>query len=283
MFTNREIAISFWLLVLFVYVLINKGTRDAFVKVLKVLASRIFVIVFSLMTIYISGIVYVLYRVSFWDFTLAKGTLIWITFTACALLLNSNDKALEEDFFTKKIIQCFKFTIVIEFIVNTYTFSLFSEIVLTFILVFLGALQAFSGAKEEYKQVEKLTTALINILGIIILSNAVYMVIINYKSFGSISTLKSFLLPIILTILYLPFVYVLALYTVYEHINIRLKMKTYISTALRRYVMYKIFTSLKFKLSALRKFQIRNMLNLTKLKSKEDIKQILSDFKATDM
>jgi len=46
--TDRELAIIFWLIILFIYCLIDKGTRKALANVLKVFCSKIFQIeVFS--------------------------------------------------------------------------------------------------------------------------------------------------------------------------------------------------------------------------------------------
>lgn len=92
MFTNREIAIIFWLGVLLIYCIINKGIRNSLVDVLKVLTSKIFIIIISSMLIYISGIIFVLYKLGYWELYLIKDTSIWIIFTAFVLMISSNDK-----------------------------------------------------------------------------------------------------------------------------------------------------------------------------------------------
>lgn len=185
-------------------------------------------------------------------------------------MISSNDKALQEGFFKGKLIEGIKIIVVIQFIANTYTFNLFIEIILVFTLVFLGALQAIAGTEEKYKPVEKLTDGIISILGLIILSNAIYLTIKDLNALGSLITLKSFLLPIILTGLYLPFVYFFALFLVYEQIYGRIKMKFYIDKKLRKHIMKRIFLLYNFKLHSLRTFQTKNLLNLVNIKSKED-------------
>ncbi|SMP68591.1 hypothetical protein [Anoxynatronum buryatiense] len=273
MFTNRELAISFWLIVLFVFFLVNKGTRESLSNVFKVLCSKIILCVFSIMFIYIAGIIYFLFILGYWDTNLTKDTLIWVTFTAFALLFNSTDKALQEGFFKRKVIESIKIIVVIQFIANAYTFRLLPEIILTFVLVFLGALQAVASFEEKYKQVEKLITTLISILGLMIFANAIHLTVKDFHTFGSLDTLKSFLLPIILTVLYLPLVYCMSLYTIYDHINARLKMKSYIDKKLRRYIIRNIFLKYHFKLHSLRKFQTHSLLNLVKFRSREEVKQ----------
>ena len=174
MFTNREIAIIFWLVVLLIYCITNKGIRNSLIDVLKVLTSKTFIIIMSGKLTYISGIIFVLYKIGYWESYLIKDTAIWSIFTAFVLMLSSNDKALQEGFFKGKIIESIKIIVVIQFIANTYTFNLFVEIILVFVLVFLGALQAFTGTEEKYKPVQKLTDGFISILGLMILSNAIY-------------------------------------------------------------------------------------------------------------
>lgn len=273
MFTNRELAIIFWLIVLFIYCLVNKGIRESLVSVVKKIFSKIFLCVFCIMFIYIAGIIYFLFTLGYWDISLIKDTLIWVIFVAFALLFNSIDKALQKGFFKNKVIENIKIIVVIQFIANTYTFKLLQEIILIFVLVFLGALQAVASFNEEYKQVEKIITTLISILGLMILANAIDLAVKDFYTFGSLDTLKSFLLPIILTFLYLPLVYCMSLYTVYEHINVRLKMKSYIDKKLRRYIMRKVFLKNHFKLLSLRKCQTHSLPNLINFSSREEVKQ----------
>lgn len=283
MFTNRELGIIFWLVVLFIFVIINKNRRESLTDVLKVLTSKIFLIIISFMLIYIAGILYFLYKIGYWELFFIKDTLIWIIFNAFVLMLSSTDKALKEGFFKQKLVESIKIIVVIQFIANTYTFNLYIEIVLVFVLVFLGALQAFSGTDEKYKPVEKFTTGLISVLGLVILSNAIYLAIKEFNSLGSLVTLKSFLLPIILTGLYLPYVYCLALFSVYEKIYGRLKMKSYIDKKLRRIIMRKILFKFHFQLQQLRKFQTKSLLNLLNVKSKDDVKQIFDSLNTIDI
>lgn len=273
MFTNRELAIIFWLIILFIYSLVNTDIRESLVNVFKVLFSKKFLIIFLIMFIYIPGIIFLLFILGYWDVKLIKDTLIWVIFNAFALLLNSTDKALQEGFFKNKVIENIKIIVIIQFIANTYTFNLLPEIILTFVLFFLGALQVVASFEEKYKQVERLVTTLISILGLVILANAIYLAVKDFHSFGSLDTLKSFLLPIILTVFYLPFVYCISLYTLYEHINVRLKLKSYIDKKLRRFIMREIFVKYHFKLRSLREFQTQNLLNLINLRSKEEVKQ----------
>lgn len=275
MLTNREIAIIFWLSVLFIYALINCGTRRALIHVIRNLTSKIIIIVFTLMFIWVSTIVYILYLIGFWGINLIKDTIIWLIFTAFALLINSTSKALEQGFFKNKVIENITYIVLIEFIANTYTFNLIVEIVLIFLLALLGGLQAVAGREEKDKPFLSIVNGLVSILGIAILLNSIYLAIVEIKSFGTIFTIKSFLLPIILTILYLPFIYFLSLYVVYEEINDSLKRKVYIDKSLRRYFMRKILYKFNIKRASLRSFQKTRMDDLTMLNAKENINNIL--------
>lgn len=257
----------------FIFCLANKDIRESLADTFKLLCSMSILRVFSIMSIYIAGIIYFLFILGYWDTNLTKDTLIWITFTAVVLLFNSTDKALQEGFFKRKVIESIKIIVVIQFIANAYTFKLVAEIILTFVLVFLGALQAITNFDEKYKRVERLITILISFVGLIIFVNSIHLITKDFHTFGSFGTLKSFLLPIILTVLFLPLVYCMSLYTIYNHINVCLKMKSYIDKKLRRYIMRNIFLEYHFKLRSLRKFQMHNLLNLVKFSSMDEAKQ----------
>ena len=62
-----------------------------------------------------------------------------------------------------------------------------------------------------------------------------------------------------------------------ERIYGRLKMKSYIDKKLRRAIMRKLFLRFHFKLQLLRKFQTKNLINLTYVKTKEDVKRFFDN------
>lgn len=94
------------------------------------------------------------------------------------------------------------------------------------VLVIIATTQAYSELDKKNIQVTKALTNVIGIIGFIFLGFSIYKTIIDYIIFFSFNTLKAFALPVILTTLFLPFIYLLSLYNAYESFFIRLNLMT---------------------------------------------------------
>lgn len=110
----------------------------------------------------------------------------------------------------------------LQFVINFYNFSLITELILLPILVFIRMLQAFEGLESKNARVAKTLTNLMSIFGFGLLIYSIYKMANGFSDFLKLGTLHSFILPIILTILFLPYLYFLSLYSIYESYFIRL-------------------------------------------------------------
>ena len=94
------------------------------------------------------------------------------------------------------------------------------------ILALIVATQAYSEFDKKNIQVTKLLTNILSIFGFVFLGFSIYKTINVYETCFSINTLQIFALPIILTILFIPFIYFLCLYSAYESYFVRLDFMT---------------------------------------------------------
>ena len=65
-FNNREIALILWLAVIVLAVLLSK-LRKSLVPIVKILASKMFLIIFSLIGAYLFGIILLLKNLEVWQ------------------------------------------------------------------------------------------------------------------------------------------------------------------------------------------------------------------------
>lgn len=119
-----------------------------------------------------------------------------------------------------------KWVIAIEFIVNFYTFSLVKELLLVPIVIFLALLQGVSQSDKRFIQVSKFLENIFAFIGLGLIAFVVYMTFKNYQEIFIIDNLFSFLLPPLLTILLIPFLYLLAIYINYEDLFVRVNFMT---------------------------------------------------------
>ncbi|MED4038122.1 hypothetical protein [Niallia taxi] len=126
----------------------------------------------------------------------------------------------------------FKFSIIPLFIINEYTFNIFVELFLTLLVSFLTILSIYSDSKPEYKSVKKLTNFL---LGVIV----IYIVAFAFKDFvEKIDDVKNVvfwekMFFELLLIAHIPLLKCLQIACYYEHLMIRIKIKSSLAGSFR--------------------------------------------------
>lgn len=224
---------------------------------------------------YVAIIVFALFYFNIWDKTLLKDTIYWAFGGAFILLVNVHKATGEDNHFKKIIIDSFKLIVVIQFLSNLYAFNLVVELIFLPIILFFSIMSAFAEKKDELKPVKKLSDSLIAIYGIAVLVYSVYHIITDFENIVTTDNLKSFLLSPTLTILYLPFLYSMALFMAYESFLKSTKWILKDNKKAFRYLKWKVFLKCNFSVKKIRmvnkklhvyssidKAEIRNNLKL---------------------
>ena len=221
MFNNRELAILIWLTLILVLLSFKKGILKSYLDLLKAFFQDKIISSILISIIYVETVILLLTLANYWEPKLLKDTIFWYVGSAFLLMLNAN-KALEnKNHFSQIFWKSFKLIVILEFIMNFYTFDFIWELILIPILSFIAIIDIVAGYKNEHKQVKKFTQFILTILGITMFIYAIREIISNSDKFWNIEIAKVFLLPIILTILFLPFLYFYVLYMKYENLYIR--------------------------------------------------------------
>ncbi|UZO81551.1 hypothetical protein NBT05_03525 [Aquimarina sp. ERC-38] len=227
------------------------------------------------MTIYVGLIILGLIIIGFWEISMLKDSLLWIAFAGFPLLMKTNNINSEQGFLNLIMRDSLKGIVIIEFIANLYTFSLITELILILIMTFVGAATITTKGKPEYKSVEKLFSGITSIFGVIVLTHTIYKITQGFGNFASLMTVKSFLLPIILTFAFVPLLYCVALWSFYEitfiRMNRRLKKKKQ-----KRYLKKRMFTNFWLNRGKLRRFQ--SEMGFEPIMSNKDIDNVIFKF-----
>ncbi len=223
-FNNREIALLLWVVVIVFTVLVSK-MRKSLVPIIQILTKRIFLIIFSLIGAYLFVIILLFQNLDVWQNSNLKDVLFWLFTVGLILVFKIND-AKSNAYFKGIFLSAIKWTIVLEIVVNLYSFSLFAEIIILPILVFLALTQVVAELDEKHKVVSKFLQNVIAIAGLSIFFYSLYKTIVNFDTVLTFQNLVAFLLPSTITILFIPFVYFLALYSTYESYFIHLDFMT---------------------------------------------------------
>ncbi len=215
-FTNREIAVLFWVSVGAVYVLSKPAIRKAVVAVLRALLSRHLTPIYATTAAYIALIVYGLALIGAWDVSHLKTTLIWAFFVAVVEVFRMPTKAGEFIKFRQLFFDQLKVLVVVEYLVGYTAFPLIVELALFPALTALVLKQAVSEGKEDLRPAYNLLTAVLAIIVLVYLWFAFRQIRADWQSFASIATLADFALPLVLTVLFLPYLFCLSLYAIYQ-------------------------------------------------------------------
>ena len=222
--------------------------------------------------------VYIFYRFRLWDTSFINDTIVWIVGVAFVMYLNVN-RVNNDEFFKKTIIDNLKLIIVLEFSINLYVFNFWVELFLVPLIAILVGVMGISSSNPENKQVESCLNTVFIVIGMGFLSYAIYNIIIDFQGFLSIDNLKKFLLPIVFTVIFLPFIYVMALYVTYDLI-FRQIMNLIKDESLARYTRQKTIFSFHLNLKYLNKWLVQ--ISRGKINSKDDVKRIIWEVKSSN-
>ena len=128
--SNREISIILWTVVFFgVLIISSKGSFPKLVTVVNMLFLKHFIPFYIVFGLYFYLVINSLNRISVWEFSLYKDFVYWFLTTGIVLFFTSNNLQTYKDF-TKVILTAISATIILEFIIGFYNFSLGWELVL---------------------------------------------------------------------------------------------------------------------------------------------------------
>ncbi len=234
-FNNREIAVGIWILIFSGYAASNGSVRTAIPGLLKSFFRLQILASLTLMIGYIVLIVFGLSSAKFWDMSQLKNTIFWGLTVAFVSMFHFSKITEDVHYFINAVKDNFKLVVILEFVIAFHTFPLFVELLVVPVASLLVLMQIFVERGKEYSGLAVLIEKLLIIFGGVLITYAGYMLVTESKSFFQAGTLTDFALPIVLTLLFLPFLYMLALYACYEKAFLRINF-LYESHALRRHV-----------------------------------------------
>lgn len=255
-FNNREIAVVIIIIIVLIPMVINRNIRKTMTNILKALFNNQFNKIYFETSVYTIAMVYILYKLGFWKFIYTKDTLIWVLFSAIFFSFKTiADKSLKEI-----LKNAFGATVIIEFLLNTFTFSVIMEVIVMAILTVMALLISYSDrdsvSSQEY-QVNRVLVGINAYIGLNILIFLIFEIFNNFESLLTLEILKSFLLPIILTIMYIPYLSILVFRVYYDKINVYIRMNKLAKRWLVSYFKIRMYLFCKFnkeKILGLRRF-----------------------------
>ena len=193
------------------------------VGVIRAFFVRQILVGVALLVAYIGVVVLLLAQVGVWAPSQLKLTLLWLCTAGFVGLFSAPKVSENPELISKAAKGTFQITIVFEFFVNLYRMPLLAEFVFVPFSVFLGALIAVSEIDEAHRPANKFLTGVAMVVGLALLAYAALKTLDDFSVLANVETARSFVLPIIFSVLLLPFVWAVAVYCAYESVFVRLQ------------------------------------------------------------
>jgi len=225
LFNNREITIGIWLAAIIISALCWKVSRSAIADVIKATFKLQIIIPLLLSFIPSALVVTVLAYLKLWDLSVLKETIYWVLGTGLAMFGSFTKVDTIKNLYKHTAKAALALVVILQFLVNFYTFPLWAELILWPIIAITVILAEFTKHRKgrEYNSARKLFNGIIILVGAIMLIFAAIAFINDSNSLLTYQNLELFLLPMALSLAYVPSVYLIALYSKYQLVFNRMK------------------------------------------------------------
>ena len=217
LFDTRQIAILIWLLILFVFSLVRPELRKQLLLLVKTSFTKVILLPFLLLLVYTVPVLYLLHWRGIWYSNIIGDYVFWYFGVGLATMVKVSEVS-STTYFKEFLIDAIKLTVLVEFVANFYTFNIWIEILeIPFLFLLFSTLSKFDEQRpisKKFSRVERM----ISIFGLIIIATFIYELVLNSSKFFQLNTLWEFVLPIFLTVLFVPFLYLFTVYITYERI-----------------------------------------------------------------
>lgn len=114
-FSTRELASIFWLLIIIIYLLNFKEIRNSFYNIFKAFIAKKLLIIWIPYIIYIVFLTYIFSLCSFWNIFFIKDIILWSITSGILNYINAADNKSNEQYISKILKDNLKLLVIIEF------------------------------------------------------------------------------------------------------------------------------------------------------------------------
>lgn len=280
-FNNREISsiilLSLFIIYAFYKIDDRQGLLLQFYDIFLQFFQKKFLIIQFYFMFYIFIELVILHKYFYWNISLLKDTIIWII--AAYFLIMKHSKLVEKKYFIRTILfDTLKFIAIYEFIVNLYTFNFIFEFIMTTIITLLILMQTvmkYEKQESDIKLLNKVVNFILVSFTIVVIYLTINSIYNEYQNIVVLDQVKKFFLPFLLTLLYLPFYYLVLIIIKYESIFVIIDLY-------QKNNKLKIYTKIKIIMTCFMSYDRLKIINLkvyflSKSNSKNEIKLMLND------
>jgi hypothetical protein len=272
--STRDVSLAVWAVGAIVWGLSLPSVRQAVGSLVRAaLHWRILVPAIAVVA-YISLVVCGLRNIGLWNHGLLKDTILWSLFSGLAFAFSAVQAQSELPTWRAILKDQLKAIILLEFVVDTYTFDLWVELLLIPTLVFIGLLDAVARLNPKHEHIAKATGFLQGAFGLAIVGFAVRRALAEpFPTARGVA--EDLLLTPVLTLSLLPIVYLFFLVSAYEQLFLMLKLGDKMKSPEVWYAKRRLFRHLRLRPLRVRDFLKRHRSALLHARTRADIDHLL--------
>lgn len=284
LFSSREIAVGIWTVAFLIFILaLAFKSRSARLKQsiygLIRQATKKHMIIFCITTLAYTVIwIKILSTLPLWQWKYLKEIILWVFLIGIPICFNAITSK-NQNYFRHVIKSNFKFLVLLEFVIGTFSLSFVTEMILVPFASLLILFKAVSSTDESYKSAEKLFSFLQMVLGYTVLFFAAKNAVQHYIDLNNIDMIISFSIPIVMSFIFIPLSYLYAIYAEYELLVLRMNFKLPKEKKIKRRAKWKTFKSCKLSLKKIQIFQENYLPELYRKMNEKDLDYVFERFR----
>jgi hypothetical protein len=233
-FNDREIAMFIWTGIILAWLIPKPGIPQAIGGVLRALVQPVILGFLLSFAAYVAALVWLADRCSLWGPELINETIYWFLLSGLVLFGGVTRVFKEDDFFSRAARRTLTLSIVAEVIVNLVVMPLWIELFLVPLISLVVVMQVIAEAQEEHAQLKSFLGWVSAVIGFALLAYVGISLAGDPSQFDALYYAQLVALPVWLTLISLPFIYLVGLYAAYDQAFRRMSFVADNSGAARR-------------------------------------------------
>ncbi|MDI1281505.1 hypothetical protein [Brevundimonas sp.] len=216
----RELASLIWFVGVVGLLVWKAKAWGALLGLVRSFCKPIILTVIALMALWVASSIWVLARIDLWDIGNLKTSLIWFLAFALGWMFNVRRWEGDPSEMAKSMVrEVLGVTTAVTFLAEFYTFNIWGELILVPVVSFIVLMATFAQGQEGHEIVAKVFGALVSIIGLSLLSYAAWRLFSDLRGFATPETGREFAVPALLSLLFIPFMYGLAVWNGYGEVS----------------------------------------------------------------
>lgn len=254
-FNNREIAIALWSIALIALIIWKVNIREHIIGLIKIVVSRYILVPVTLLISYVVATIWLLQHFGLWNLSHLKTTVLWVLFSAFAAFFRIATTKEDPALFKTWLADNFKLIVLLEFVSNVYTLPLLGELILIPFVGILVMTATVASLKPETESAARVLNNLVALVGLGMITYMVSQVFVDASELMNVQTLRDFYIPPLLSLIFIPFLFGMYLYTLYDNTFRRLENFVIPDPSLRRFAKLQVLKTFNIHPHLLRRWQ----------------------------